>query len=140
MLIIILQIGTRLFRSSSLGLVTLISMGEIQDGCTMIMFYCITWPNGLFLILALLLFCLFVCCCCFFWGGSLFVVFILSVCVDIFSFCLHCWVYLSKFFTRKFQEKGIPTKNSNSFIPHTASFSELLAWCMIPSILESRLF
>ena len=40
MLIIILQIGTRLFCSSSLGLVTLISMGEIQDGCTVIKVYC----------------------------------------------------------------------------------------------------
>ena len=36
MLKIILQIGTRLFCSSSLGFVTLIPTGEIQDGCTMI--------------------------------------------------------------------------------------------------------
>ena len=39
MLIIILQLGTRLFFSSSLGLVTLISMREIQDGCTVIKVY-----------------------------------------------------------------------------------------------------
>ena len=34
-----LQLGTRLFRSSSLGLVTLVSMGEIQDDCTVIKIY-----------------------------------------------------------------------------------------------------
>ena len=39
MLIIILKLGTRLFCSCSLGLVTMISMGEIQDGCTMIKVY-----------------------------------------------------------------------------------------------------
>ena len=39
MLIIILQKGTRLFCSSSHGLVTLISMGETQDGCTMVKVY-----------------------------------------------------------------------------------------------------
>ena len=39
MLIIILKKGTRLFCSSSLGLVTLISTGEIQDGCTVIKVY-----------------------------------------------------------------------------------------------------
>ena len=32
----IMQIGTRLFCSSSLVSVTLISMGKIQDGCTII--------------------------------------------------------------------------------------------------------
>ena len=42
MLIIILQIGTRLFCSSSLDLVTLISMGEIHDGCTMIKVHCVS--------------------------------------------------------------------------------------------------
>ena len=36
MLLIILQIGTSLSYSSSLGLVTLISMGDNQDCCTMI--------------------------------------------------------------------------------------------------------
>ena len=39
---IILQLGTRLVCFSGLGLVTLISMGEIQDGCTMIKVYWIT--------------------------------------------------------------------------------------------------
>ena len=39
MLTIILKLGTRLFCSSSLGLVTLIAMGEIQDGCTVITVY-----------------------------------------------------------------------------------------------------
>ena len=35
------KIGTRLFCSSSLGLVTLISAGQIQDGCTVIKVYSI---------------------------------------------------------------------------------------------------
>ena len=41
MLIIILQLGTRLFFYSTLGLatVTLISMGKIQNGCTVIKVY-----------------------------------------------------------------------------------------------------
>ena len=39
MLITILQIGTRLLCSSSLGSVTLISMGDFQDGCRSIDLY-----------------------------------------------------------------------------------------------------
>ena len=39
MLIIILKIGNRLFCSSSLGLVTLISMGKFKMACTMIKVY-----------------------------------------------------------------------------------------------------
>ena len=38
-LIVILHLGTRFFCSSSLGLVTLTSMGKNQDGCTMIKVY-----------------------------------------------------------------------------------------------------
>ena len=38
-MLIILQLRTRLFCASSLGLVALISMGEIQDGCTRIKVY-----------------------------------------------------------------------------------------------------
>ena len=48
-IIIILQIGTRLFCSSSLGMVTLISMGENQDGYTMIKVY---WIDSLLYISA----------------------------------------------------------------------------------------